>query len=578
VFVASPLREAVGRVPGAVWAWAALVLLLLVALPLFVRLPLWLDITWYGICAGNILHGGVLERDLNVFFRPPLMAWLLAAVRGLVGWHASVLRLLDFALVSANVWLLVHWPAAWRSRTARVWVIVLLFAFYFSTSESCHCQPDMWMLVPALVALHLRRRHAAALVRAKANPAKASGGAFLEGLCWGIACLVKPFVIVPGVICCLLAAVRIGTAAPRPAQRLAADTIGLLLGGLAAGGIWVAWLVFGQGWPYFWNDLRIWGGEYYKTGPTVGARLLYLFKQFPPWGWVQLVALPLALAAVVRVLTTACRSGPRARDADTADSLLAGFFLGWFWQANFLQFQYDYHLAPVVLLALTLVAGQRWFLVDRSAWNDCQALRIQAPAAWALLFGLLGFAAARHPMLNLDRLALWGQCLSGRHPLQLRDALAIETLENPPNWGDLDRVADFLRAQKVTDGEVTCHGQHTIHLYLDLDIAPSTRLILLSVAGMRYPDHQELIHQELRASRQRYVVTDLREVDCFLAPVTVAEPGEPLALPADFPPELAAVFPWSEKIVFRAGAFLVHEVRHAAPDRDTSTPVTRVAP
>ena len=40
-----------------------------------------------------------------------------------------------------------------RRRVPGVWVAALLFAFYLSTSEFCHAQRDVWMLLPALAAL-----------------------------------------------------------------------------------------------------------------------------------------------------------------------------------------------------------------------------------------------------------------------------------------------------------------------------------------------------------------------------------------------------------------------------------------
>ncbi len=273
-----------------------------------------------------------------------------------------------------------------------------------------------------------------------------------------------------------------------------------------------------------------------------------------------MASVPLALFAVFRSLAAAVQPRREAVDRITSDALLGGFYLGWFIEANFIQWQFDYHVAPVYLVALTLVMSQKWFSVLPARIGEHRGIFVQTPVAWALLLGMLGVVAARHPLCDPGRLALWFRCWSGRGSAELREALTLETREYPPKWTDLARVANFLRRQQVKDRELTCYGEHTIHLYLNLDIAPASRLILPGALELLYPDKQDLIRNEVRASPNRYVVTDLREIDYFTTPVTVTEPGDPLALPADFPKELATQFPWSEKIVFRAGSFLVHQV------------------
>ena len=63
-------------------------------------------------------------------------------------------------------------------------------SFYLTTSEGVHAQPDVWMLLPALAALHLRRRQTVALARADLPPCRAAAWGALEGVCWGAGCLV----------------------------------------------------------------------------------------------------------------------------------------------------------------------------------------------------------------------------------------------------------------------------------------------------------------------------------------------------------------------------------------------------
>src|SRR6266542_1383801 len=185
----TPRLEALG--------WLALVALLAVALPLFVRMPVTSDVAFYDTCAHYVLRGGALERDL-FFLPPPGMVWSLVLIRSLLGWSSEAVRLADLVVVSAIIWLLGRWlRAAGLSRAARVWATVLLFAFYLSTSEWSHAQPDAWMLLPAMAALHLRLRLVQALTGEPVPTRGTTALSLLEGMCWAAACLFKPFVALP---------------------------------------------------------------------------------------------------------------------------------------------------------------------------------------------------------------------------------------------------------------------------------------------------------------------------------------------------------------------------------------------
>src|SRR4051794_13753425 len=110
--------------------WLALAALLVVAVPLFVRMPVISDVAYYDICARQVLRGGALERDL-FFLPPPGIVWSRILVRSLLGWSSEAVRLADLAVVSAIIWLLARWlRAAGLPRAVRVWTAVLLFAFY----------------------------------------------------------------------------------------------------------------------------------------------------------------------------------------------------------------------------------------------------------------------------------------------------------------------------------------------------------------------------------------------------------------------------------------------------------------
>src|SRR3954465_12957366 len=135
-------------------SWGLLVALLAAGLPLFLRMPLWADVTLYDLAARNVLAGGIHYRD--VFDpNPPGLVGVRVAVRSLLGWRPEAIRLFDFGVVSGVILLLLRWLPPGR----RVWAALLLYLFYLGTSEWCHCQRDVWMLLPALAALRLRQRN-----------------------------------------------------------------------------------------------------------------------------------------------------------------------------------------------------------------------------------------------------------------------------------------------------------------------------------------------------------------------------------------------------------------------------------
>ena len=98
----------------------------------------------------------------------------------------------------AALWLLASWLLACLAvppgaSARRWWLMLAAGLFHFGASEWYHCQPDGWMLTPALGALLLRTR-------------RWTGGRGLpelEGALWGVACSLKPF---PAVAALLAAA------------------------------------------------------------------------------------------------------------------------------------------------------------------------------------------------------------------------------------------------------------------------------------------------------------------------------------------------------------------------------------
>jgi hypothetical protein len=92
-----------------------------------------------------------------------------------------------------------------------------------------------------------------------------------------------------------------------------------------------------------------------------------------------------------------------------------------------------------------------------------------------------------------------------------------------------------------------------------LDLKPAIRFQHVGT-GVHMAQHEEEVRQELLASPQRYVVSDIMRV---LRQREDAEaPGleGPLSLPPKFPPRQLQYFPWNQPIVFRSGRYVVHKV------------------
>jgi hypothetical protein len=512
-------------------------------------MPLFSDVIQYDISARIVLKGGVAYRDvadLNL----PGMVWLHVVVRSPLGWSSEALRLVDFLVVSGIVALLLHWlRLLGLSAASRVWTAVMLFAFYFSTSEWVHCQRDTWMLLPSLLALALRRRQLDALLTSAPQPRLLAGRAFLEGVCWGAAFWIKPFVAVPGLACWILCAVLVNRAALTGTfRRLALDALGLIGGGLLVGALGVLWLVQSGAWPYFWHIMTGVNRDYYANSRafSLGTRLLLVLSQFYPWDCVYIASVPLALLALWSALSAASPSGsfplPLARRA-----LLGVFFLGWWAQASFLQVPHAYVLAPSILIGCTVLVGLAFRL--RSVW-----------VGWLLLLAFVVLAAAYHPLLHGPRLSLWSRCWREGSSADLRNRLQLTHMTHTPDWVRLNEVAEYLRRQGLEDRELTVFSPSATSLYLDLDLQPSTPGLHFELLYTAFHSHTEEVREQLNASPQRFVVSDIR-FPFLVAGKPWQEPRDPPpALPADFPADWAQSFPWSEPIVFRSGFYLVHRV------------------
>jgi hypothetical protein len=518
------------RPAGLTW----LPLLLLVALvvvhaPAFVCMPLDADATHYDLCARVMLDGGRLYRDA-LDTNLPGMPWLHAAIRAVAGWRSEVMQGIDLVVAGLIVLLLVGWVPMDARAGGRGVAALVLGGYYLSTSEWCHVQRDVWMLLPALLALSCRRRQVQALVAPGPNGWASVGRPLLEGLLWGAAFWIKPFVAVPCLLCWLAGARMVWRETPRPLGRLACDGMLVLLGGLAAGAAGVAWLVATGTWAAFWDLMTAWVPQYGQADLSDGRGTLMFAGfviRFLPWVLVHVAAVPLAICDLWR---------GRAR------ALLAGMYLGWLAQAALLQHLYDYVQVPPVLLGLTLVCSH-WATLPAGQWRTVVLA--------CLLLGL----AVRLPGPTVERLAVWDRCWREGSSTELRDRLSVL---HRMSWSDLEHVEDFLRQQGVRDGEVTCWSPHPRPLHQHLGIRLATRYFLLHLNLRVFVRQREQIWADVAASRQRFVIVDVlsatwkgkRDLD-WEPPVPGIDDPDRASFPHD-------------RLVFRAGRYAVYALDGAA--------------
>jgi hypothetical protein len=530
-------RRAPGRWSAAV-AGLCLVLLVLVNLPLFLRMPLWPDPILYDLCARCVLRGGVLYRDTFDSCLPGFV-WLHLLVRSVAGWSPEALRSADLVVLAANTGILLLFLHGSRCSVAcGAWSAVAMVAFYLSTSEFCHCQRDVWMLTPALIALLLRYRQ---VIRISGGVSAASTIALagaVEGVFWGLGVWIKPHVLIPALAAWafgLRLLPPVGAASRRLALR---DLVGLLGGGLLAGGVGVAWLWASGAWPSFLDIFFGWNLDYIPRESWFD-RTRFFVSEFYPWSLVHFVAMPLAGTALARWLWQGDRS---------PHTFLALFYASWTLQAVYAQHPFAYHVVAPLFLAVTVTASSG---LARSVTFSYAAT------------GFLACVLVLHPMWRPTRLACWCACVAGERPPNLGDRLSLlgdRNVYNTFSYADLDRVAVYLRDQGVASGEVTCYDARTTSIYLQLGIEPSTRFLQMSTVWHYYPRHHAEITRERLASRERFAVSDFTGAGLSPAAAQAIGAAGPLSPPPRFPERLRGEYPWNEPIVFRAGQYAVHRV------------------
>jgi hypothetical protein len=483
--------------------WASVGLLLMAALPLFVCMPLWSDATILDLCGRTFLRTGGFYRE--IFHNgSPGMIWLQAGVRRLFGWRSEVLRFADAVVVVTIVCLLI-WDL---SPQGRPWLAFFLLVFYFSTPEGCHCQRDLWMLLPALLALRLHEQEATALMRGE-TPNK--GRVFGEGIYWGIAILIKPFVAVPGAACWLRSAIQVRR------WQVVNDALCRTAGVAAVGCGAVLWLWWSGDWSAFVETHL--HSDYYQGGPPLWARVTEMTQRFWPWSLVNVAAIPTSIALL-------------AMPSSTFAPVLAAFYLGWLFQANFIQWQFHYHQVPTIFLGARVLAEIRWPVMVRFA-----------------AFALLIWGLFAHPLLA--RLSLWPRCWTEGSTADLRDRLTLDAESYPPTWKELEEVQRFLESQQVRDKELTCFSTASLPLYLSMGLEPPTRFHGEFGLLVFFPRRHDEIMQAMAASPERFVVTDL---------LLLGLKPEQVRGRIQLGPQLSTTAPWKYPVVYHSGRYWVHAV------------------
>lgn len=563
-------------------AWIVTLAVLLAGVPLFLCMPPWNDVTLHDMVVRNILRGGVLYRDVFDTNLPGI-DWAMAAIRRTCGWSYEVLRAADLLIIGTSLVVLRSWVRASGGSEASVaWFVAAAVLFYLFTSEFNHVQRDPWMLLPAVVAARLR------LWRCQSGQTAPAAGqmvwAVVEGFVWGVAVWVKPHAVVPAFA--VWGASVLLRRRTESLSRLGGEWAALLAGGLLAGAPGVAWLIATGAWPYFLDVFLHWNPHYLADSGPLGYRFITVFNCFRPWSLLHFVALPLALVTLAEVtlgrvdrlpvLKWLYQNDPRP-EVRTARVLLAVLYLSWMLQAVCIQKAFDYVHIPLTFLGMAVLAGHCWCLgFAYLVWFFVVAVLLYGAEASPALRAVVqainpnsSFVKLElYPLFDREVMQLWPRCWREGGSPELRDRIGHYTdIHCGTRWQELTAVAEFLRSldPPLGPGELNCWHDSTHPLYLMLDLEPATRYMHYGTAfGIR--SKREVIAEEVRNSRQRYVVSDL--VRTTLDRHAPYDPnawrdGDPL--PVWLPPAERAKFPWNQPVVFRCGRYVVHRVDHSRP-------------
>ena len=574
------------------WLPAVLsILLVVVVVPVFLRMPLWCDVTLYDVAARAILGGGVHYRD--VFdTNTPGYVWCLTVLRATLGTSTVAVRAVDLAVFAGVVALLDRLAKlGGGTRASRWWAIAGMVSFYPFSTEFVHAQRDIWLALPMLAALFLRLRRIGKT--AAGVPVGYFWPAFAEGLLWAAAVWIKPHVIPLALFVWLLTVRRLSGGSRRIARR---DLAGNLAAGIALGLAGVAFLVASGTWPHFWIVMTEWNGHYTDIiFEELGSRLHLELHWFPPWSILLVPSLLLVALSLIdgRVFSTTWlptdERGPMGREisgfwydpapddaARFARAVLAGAYLFWAVESFVLQRAFLYVHVTETLMMIALWAAHRWCLpAFVLAWVASFSLffrladdrpEFQATARQALAERGLNYEKLdlhyRHALAEPGYAGRWLACfrtpLTGQDDARLKDTLKVMRGHvATTNWEELGEVEAFLRSQDVKDRELVCWDEGVHPLYLALGVRPGFRFMHVHNADNIGPNAPQILRAELLTNPDiRFVVSDLEWVS-YVERRDRSEPYGPGRADDDLVPELppkwGKVFPYDgRKTVFRS--------------------------
>ncbi len=567
------MRSQIWKLFYSPWFWGVLLVALFIqSLPLMLCMPLTADAVLYDLQAKTALDSGVLYRDI-VEPNLPGIVWLHMMIRSMFGWSIAALRLVDLMIVAGIVLLLTFWHRAEknaqekRSGNESIFLALILFWFYFGTSEWCHCQRDVWMLLPALGALYLRRNQIERALSDNQSKSTFYKWGMLEGMIWAVGFWLKPFIAIPAVVVLLLGIIIVGRRKKlrfkETGKLVVSDLFGVLTGGLLLGLMGIGWLVQTGTWPHFIEMILEWNPTYFEVGSDrwTWDRLWREQLRFMPFSLFHLLAIPIAVSQIAKTIFNT--KNPERKEH--SDLLLCGLYLGWLVQSFTMQHLFDYVHVPEIFLGMTLVVRRAGKMTEQllaiPACGEKSSFSSKDLCLGASLLFVV-FAMFTNPATNWNRLCYWPACLTQGSTPQVRSAIQHFPL---PDWVELQPALDFLSELKLRDGELTVHNVHLVHAYRELNLKPSTRFVYLDVlTRIFHRDHAEEIISELDRSGHRYVLSGL--IENGMSPLDVRQDSGSLmhSLPAAFPSEHLQEFPYHYPVVFRSGQYVVHRVDKSA--------------
>lgn len=524
--------------------FGASILLLILVLsngPLFVCMPVINDVAMYDVQAMNVMQGGVAYRDIMEPNAPGVL-WAHIIIRSLFGTGSEAIRIFDLFLFSTTAVLLAR-GCAFANQTAsrEMWVIAFLFLFYFSISEWNHCQRDIWMLFSAACCLWLRCFQIVRLQSLHCSSLHASLFAVIEGMTWGVGVWIKPMLLIPAFVCWVVSVTMI-----RSRRGSIVDATGLLFGGVAAGAAGYTWLQLTGAWPFFLDTILHWNPQYFAAGRQhwTLARFLTMCVRLFPWLLLHVPATVLASRLIFQQMGKhACQNRGAGRTTPTFQILLSALYFGWLIQSFLLQHLFDYVHVPGVVLAIAVIA------VAIPSFTQVGWQRV----AWWVFVVL---AVVTSPVIRLPRLACLPTCLASGSTPWVRDRCKLLRY---PNWEDLENVSYFLKSKEVSDRELLCFSDNTIHLYTELAVLPSIRMTYVEQFLVFFPARKNEFTDAVLAANPRYIVADLKSagVGDFNLPTSGSK--DVRRAEALIPRAVKASFPWNMKIVFASGQYVVFE-------------------